>query len=405
MATPPPPRRILLADCDCFFVQVAQLEDPEGVGRLERVIVGGRPEARGVVTSASYAARACGVRSAMPTAHALRLCPDAAVVPVHREACGRRSAEVRRALQRWAPTVEAASIDEFYLDLGGTERLYGEEALERTAERIRDATLRETGIRISLGGGTQRTIAKLATRLAKPNGVYVVPAGAEAEWMLRWRVADLPSVGPALAATLERRGIGTVAEARALDRSTLERWLGSARGGWLWERVRGIDTAPVRERKPARSFGHERTFARDLRDEDRVRTELLRLATEVGAGLRARGVRARTLTVRVRDADLRDRQRARTLADGIESDRAIYAEASALLEALRADRWTGVRLLGVTASRLVPAEGREQPGLFDAAGENERDRSLSRAVDRLRERFGDTALLPGRIVGGSTPPG
>lgn len=399
-----PPRRILLADCDCFFVQVAQLEDPDGVGRLDRVIVGGSPENRGVVTSASYGARARGVRSAMPTAHALRLCPDAALVPVPREACARRSREVRAVLERWAPAVEAASIDEFYLDLAGTERLYAGAPLERTARCIQRDVLRETGIRISLGGGTQRTIAKMAVRLAKPFGVCVVPAGDEAGWMLRWRLAELPSVGPVLAAALDRRGIRTVAEARALDRGMLEGWLGAGRGGWLWERVRGIDTSPVEPRSPAKSLGHERTFPRDLLGDAPIGTELLRLAGEVGAGLRARGLRARTVTVRVRDADLRDRQHGRTLPAGIESDGAIYAEAAALLAALRAERRTGVRLLGISTSRLESAAGPEQQTLFATdEPESERERDLSRLVDRVRARWGEGALLPGRLAP-ATPP-
>ncbi|MDQ3556845.1 MAG: DNA polymerase IV [Gemmatimonadota bacterium] len=399
MKHPPPSRRILLADCDCFFVQVAQLEDPRGLGCLERVIVGGRAEGRGVVTSASYGARAFGVRSAMPTAHALRLCPDATVVPVPREACSRRSREVRGALERWAPVVEAASIDEFFLDLSGTERLYAGEALAQTAARIQEAVREETGIRISLGGGSQRTVAKLATRLAKPNGVHVVPAGEEAEWMLRWQVADLPSAGPAFVQALERRGIRTVAEARALDRRTLELWLGARRGGWLWERVRGIDPTPVEVRAAAQSLGHERTFATDLHGDDEVRAELLRLVVEVGAGLRDRGRRARTVTVRLRDADRRDRQHSRTLPEGVESDRAIGDAARELLDRLRAERRTGVRLLGVALSRFGPAGGAEQPGLFAAGGESERDQSLSRALDRVRARWGKEALLPARIVG------
>ncbi|HEX2190838.1 MAG TPA: DNA polymerase IV [Longimicrobiaceae bacterium] len=394
------PRRILLADCDMFFVQVAKLEDPEGVGRLDLVLVGGRPEGRGVVTSASYGARRFGVRSGMPMSQAVRLCPGATVVPVPRGACSRRSREVEAVLRRFAPVVEAASIDEFYLDLTGTERLYGGEPLERTAERIRRVVRDEAGISVSLGGGTTRTIAKMATRLAKPEGIHVVPAGGEQDFMLRWEVGDLPSVGPVMAEGLRRRGVRTVREALALDEDTLVGWLGESRGRWLFRRVRGIDPTPVGEPSETKSVSHERTFARDLRSDEEVGAELLRLATETGATLRRKGLRGRTVTVRVRDADFRDRQASRTLPDAVESDRAIHATARALLARLRAQRAAAVRLLGVGVSGLAPTDGPGQMALFEtAAAETERDRSLSRAADAIRARFGAAALQPGRILG------
>jgi DNA polymerase-4 len=400
LATDSSPRRILLADCDMFFVQVAKLEDPQGVGRLELVLVGGRPEGRGVVTSASYAARRFGVRSGMPMSQAVRLCPGATVVPVPRGACSRRSREVEAVLRRFAPVVEAASIDEFYLDLTGTERLYGGESLERTAERIRRAVREETGISISLGGGTTRTVAKMSTRLAKPEGIHVVPAGEEQAFMLRWEVGDLPSVGPVMAEALRRRGVRTVREALGVDEATLGSWLGESRARWLFRRVRGIDTTPVGEVTETKSVSHERTFATDLRGDDEIRAALLRLATETGATLRRKGLRGRTVTVKVRDADFRDRQASRTLPEAVESDRAIHDTARALLARLREQRRTAVRLLGVGVSSLAPTDGPGQMALFDAAFvETEKDRTLSRAADAIRARFGAGALQPGGVLG------
>jgi len=152
---------VLLADADAFYVAVARLVDPGGAGREPLLIVGGTRGSRGVVCSASYEARAFGVRSAMPIAQAVRLCPRAMCVPIPRGACGEKSAEIRRVLERWAPVVEGASIDEWYLDLAGTEALYGKETLAGTAQRIRRAVRRETGLAISLGGGTSKLIAKL----------------------------------------------------------------------------------------------------------------------------------------------------------------------------------------------------------------------------------------------------
>lgn len=409
-------RRILLVDCDAFFVQVARLEDPAGAGRVPLLIVGGRPQERGVVCSASYEARRYGVRSAMPTARALRLCPEALLVPVPRAACGQRSGAIRAVLERLAPVVEQASIDEFYLDLTGTEAVYGGESLAETAERIRRAVLDETEIAVSVGGGTQRMIAKLAVSLAKPAGVHIVPAGAEPAFMERFELADLPSVGPVLAERLRGFGLRTVPDALRYDEATLCAWLGEGTGRMLFRRARGLDPAPVAARASAKSISREETFPRDLHDDTELEAELLRLVVRAGAELRQEGLRARTITVRIRDSDFRTRQAGRTLPEAVASDRPIHALALELLGKLRAARRTGVRLLGVSLSQLGEAQdaasGEAQLGLFEeasAAGASEpgasgpvetgRDRELARAVDRLRDRFGPDAVVPGRILG------
>src|SRR5690606_24083428 len=179
------PRRILLADADALFVAIARLADPEWAGRARLLVVGGSPEGRGVVTSASYEARQYGVRSAMPMARAMRLCPKALRVNVPYGMCRQKRREIRSVLQRFAPMVSGASIDEWYLDLAGTESLYGNEPLRDTAHRIRQAVLAETQLSVSIGGGTSRLVAKLAVERAKPkpgtgaDGVHVVPPGEE----------------------------------------------------------------------------------------------------------------------------------------------------------------------------------------------------------------------------------
>jgi DNA polymerase-4 len=419
-----PSRRLLLVDCDAFFVQVARLEDPAGAGREPLLIVGGRPEGRGVVCSASYEARRFGVRSAMPTARALRLCPKAMLVPVPRGACGRKSAEIAVVLERFTPVVEQASIDEFYLDLTGTEALYGAASFPEIAERIRRTVLEETSIEVSVGGGTQRMIAKLAVSLAKPAGVHLVPAGGEAAFMERFELADLPSVGPVLAERLRNNGLRTVPDALRYDEATLCGWFGESTGRMLYRRVRGLDPTPVTPRAGSKSISREETFARDLHDDDELAAELLRLVVRAAADLRREGLRARTVTVRVRDMDFRTRQAGRTLPDPVESDRAIQLLATELLQKLRAARRTGVRLLGVALSQLTSAGSEAQIGLFGEEGaggqyglfdegaerygsaaaeavprETQRDRSLTRAVDALRDRYGPDAVLPGRLVG------
>lgn len=399
----PRERRILLVDCDAFFVQVARLEDPEGAGKASLLIVGGSATGRGVVTSASYEARAYGVRSAMPTAHALRLCPKAMVVGVPRGVISEKSREVRDALADLSPVVQAASVDEFYLDLSGTERLFEGETLERTAWRIRDAVLERTQISVSLGGGTRRVIAKLATTRAKPAGVWIVPPGREQDFLNQLDLADLPGVGPALVEALRKRGLVRVEDALAVQPEWLETWFGQRRGAWLYRRIRGMDDSRVDPSEQRKSISAERTFYEDVNDDDDLERRLLALAGSVGATLRRKNFRARTVTVKLRDHDFTTRQHSRTVPEPIESNSTIYEVARELLRELRSKRRTPSRLLGVGLTGLAGEGESHQLALFEegVVGESERDRSVSRVVDRLADRFGDGVLVPGRVLGRS----
>lgn len=397
-------RRILLVDCDAFFVQVARLEDPEGAGRAPLLVVGGT-SGRGVVTSASYEARKFGVRSAMPSARARRLCPDCTFVPVPRHACSERSRAVRRALEDLAPVVQAASIDEFYLDLTGTERLFAKETLTDTAWRIRDEVFRRTQIQVSIGGGTRRVIAKLATGRAKPAGVHIVPPGGELAFLRTLDLADIPGVGPALVEALARKGLVRVEDALGVQEAWLQRWFGERRGAWLWRRIRGMDDSEVDPHDGRKSISSERTFFEDLSDDDDLERRLMELSSSVAATLRQKAFRARTITVKLRDRDFRTRQHSRTVPEPVESDQAVRQVALELLRDLRAERRVPARLLGVGLSGLVERDTPRQLGLFDepGAGETERDRTVSHVMDRLRDRFGEEAIQPGRLLDGPTP--
>ena len=404
-------RRILLADCDSFFVQVARLEDPEGAGRHPLLMVGGR-SGRGVVTSASYAVREFGVRSGMPTARALRLCPDALVAPVPRDAVVERSRAVRAVLEDLAPLVQAASVDEFYLDLTGTERMLAGEELEATADRIRRRVREQAGIAVSIGGGATRIVAKVATRRAKPNGVHVVPPGGETEFMREFDLAAIPGIGPAFLGRLADRGLRTVADAADVERDWLCRWFGRGRGSWLWERVRGIDASEVDARAGRKSMSSERTFFADIADDDELERRLLELCGGLGSQLRRKDLRARTVTVKLRDHDFRTRQASSTLPEGLETDRAIFRVATRLLQQLRHRRRTGARLLGVGLSGLVRQAGEGQYDLFDEGPalavdkrlETNRDRAVARACDDIRDRYGRDALRPARVLESADSP-
>jgi DNA polymerase-4 len=418
--TPPSPRRILLADADAFFVAVARLVDPEGAGRAPLLIVGGDAGSRGVVCSASYEARKFGVRSAMPMARAVKLCPRAMCVPVPRGACGRKSREIAAVLSRFAPMVQTSSIDEWYLDLGGTEQLFGSESLAQTAARIREAVLAETGLTVSFGGGTTKLVAKLAVELAKPHGgagdseragagnvegsgVFVVPSGGEAEFMTRFKLAELPMVGPKFQERLERFGLRTVSDALEHDEASLVRLFGDREGRWLHQRIRGIDPSAVETREETKSISREETFARDAHDDDAIETELLRLVVKAAADLRQQNLQARTITVKLRDADFQTRQASRTLPDPVESERAIGTVARELLRRLRRARRVGARLVGVGLTHFGGPPVVEQLALFDAPApaapvETERDRRLSRVVDDIRGRYGDASIVPGKLV-------
>jgi len=401
-------RRILLADADAFYVAVARLVDPDGAGKARLLIVGGAPDRRGVVTSASYEARAYGVQSAMPMARAVRLCPGATVVPVPWEACADKGREIAAVLRRFTPAVEQASSDEFYLDLSGTERLYHDEPLAATARRIRDAVLAETTLSLSIGGATSKLVAKLAAGVAKPRpgspsgGVHVVPPGAEAEFMLRFALADLPFVGPKFQERLARFGLRSVRDVVRHERETLVRWLGEREGEWLYQRVRGHDAAPVEPDREAKSVSRDETFPTDVDDDDALAAKLLVLADRASADLRDGGLVARTVSVKLRDADFITRQASRTLPDPVRSDRAVYAVARQLLARLRRARRVPARLLGVALSQLG-AEGAEgQLSLLEreAGGiETERDRTISRVIDEVRGKFGPDALGRGGAQG------
>jgi DNA polymerase-4 len=311
-----------------------------------------------------------------------------------------KSREVRAVLEDLAPVVQAASVDEFYLDLTGTERLFSTETLEATARRIRESVLARTEVHVSIGGGTNRAIAKLATGRAKPAGVCIVAPGHERAFLDELDLADIPGVGPAFAEALRARGLVRVRHAVDVQREWLERWFGKRRGAWLHRRVHGLDDSEVEPRERRRSISSERTFFADIGADAELERRLLENVAGLAASLRKEGLCAQTVTVKLRDYDFQTRSRSHTLPEPVESDAPIYEVARALLRELRVQRRVPARLLGVALSGLQDADAARQLGLFTerVAGESDRDRRVSRTVDSLRERYGREVVRPGRLL-------
>jgi DNA polymerase-4 len=386
--------RILHVDLDAFFVEVCRQRHPE-LRSVELLVVGGRRDQRGVVQSASYAARRYGIHAGMPIAQAVRLCPAATFFQgsfIHYRDASRA---VRAVLQRFSPTVVMASLDEAYLDFGGTDRLYPVSLLP-VAERIRDAVRADTGLDCSIGMGPNRMTAKLASDQAKPRGLMEVRAGWEEGFLAGLSLAALPGVGPKTAARWSKLGLTDVHQVQALDEVALARLVGGdARG--LKRRAHGHGGATLRAERLPKSVSRETTLSRDLRDPEELEAILSLLTARVAGQLREEGLVGRTVTLKLRHDDFRTVTRRHTLEAATDLDAEIYEAGRALFrqafeEVRRRNR--GVRLIGIATTNLgVAAEA----DLFEPP-ERQRLRDLSAAVDKVRGKYGFGAVTPGSVL-------
>jgi DNA polymerase-4 len=368
---------------DCFFVSVERLLDPSLAGKP--VVVGGDPRGRGVVASASYEARRFGVRSAMPSRRAKQLCPRLIVVPGHHRLYGEYHDRVRAILEQWAPVVEAASIDEFYLDFTGCNLVY--DGVFPLVRRIRLQIADELGLPSSAGLAGNRLVAKIGSRLAKPAGVAWIPHGAEAEVLAPLPVRALPGVGPVAGTTLQRLGIARIGQLASMPANALAAAFGSC-GPQLARKARGESDSPVGEGSERKSVGHETTFEQDTADPVLLEATLCRLVGKAAHRLRRTGLRAGGVTVKVRYADFRTITRSRALPAASDRDGELLEAARELLLGAIGGR-ARVRLIGVSLERLRGSG--EQLGLFGAARDARRA-ALYPAVDRVREKYGFAAL-------------
>jgi DNA polymerase-4 len=376
--------RILHADMDAFYASIEIRRNPELAGRP--VLVGG-PGRRGVVTSASYEARAAGCRNAMPTMVAKRMCPEAVVVPPDFGEYRRVSRQVMRAFADVTPLIEPLSLDEAFLDVTGARRLLGPAPV--IARMLRARVREETGLAVTVGVAASKFLAKLGSSSAKPDGLLVLPPSRAVAWLHGLPVARLWGVGEATLAVLGRYGVTTVGELARTPEATLVRALGSAAGERLRELAWARDDRPVVPGESAKSVGAEETFATDIDDPERLGRELLRCAVRVGRRLRAAGLAGRTVTIKIRFADFKTVTRARTMASPVDSDAEIGRIAAGLLEALQVGT-RPVRLVGVTASGLAGEGEPLQLGLVE--DDKPRWTAVDKVADALRDRFGDGAV-------------
>jgi len=372
-------RVILHVDMDAFFVAVERRANPSLVGKP--VIVGGHPEGRGVVCSASYEARAFGAHSAMPMARAQRLCPHAVFVPVGTSDYGAAAEEVRRLWRALTPCVETMSLDEAYLDLTGTQRLHG--PVMAVADRLIRRTWGELKLPCSIGIAENKMLAKVASDTAKPWGLLRVMAGGGERFLAPLPLRQLPGIGPKTAERLTRYGVETIGDIVALGPERLAAAMGEA-GEQLWRRARGEDASPLRRDEPARSVGRETTFETDTTDPVRLDATLSWLSERVASALRRERLAARTIALKLRYSDFETLTRSATLAEPTNDDRVIYREAVRRLR-LAHTRRVRIRLLGITASNLCDAQW--QLDLFDAESQFKRLR-LNQAFDAIRGRYG-----------------
>jgi DNA polymerase-4 len=394
-------QRVLHVDLDAFFVEVCRRHDPALEG-IDCLIVGGRRSSRGVVQSASYGARAFGVRSGMPIAEAARRCPQATFVKGEFTWYRDASRAVREVLARHAPLVVMTGLDEGFLDFSGTDLLHPVSLLS-VATTIRHDVRATANLDCSIGIGPNRMIAKIASDYAKPRGICEVRPGWERGFMAGLPLKALPGIGPKTAARLAARGLADVAQVQAMPHAELAALVGREEAILLARRAEGRGGGRLRPGGPPKSVSRETTFFEDLTDPAALDRVLLLLTARVAGQLRDEELAAGAVVLKLRHADFRTVTRRTTMSRPTALDIELLAAARALLapalaEARRAGQ--AIRLLGVAATALGPAE---VPELFEAP-ERGRARGVTRAVDAVRARFGFEAMRPGRLVDSTSRP-
>ncbi len=388
------PKKIIHLDMDAFYPSVEVLDNPRLKGKP--VIVGGGKE-RGVVSSPSYEARRFGVHSAMPMATAMRLCPQGVFLPVRMNRYKEISERILEIFSRYTPLVEPLSIDEAFLDVTGSERLYGS-AVE-IAIRIRQTIFREIRLTASAGVAPSKFVAKIASDMKKPDGLTVVAPKDVREFLNPLPVSRMWGVGKATQEKLLKMNVLTFKDLSLVPLDVLERTLG-IHGRKIHFLSMGIDARDVETEREAKSIGHEDTFSEDLTDRDLLRKKLLSLAEKVARRMRNKGVIGKSISLKVKYGNFKQVTRSVALDAYSDDGPSLYAKACSLLTKTEAGI-KPVRLLGISVSRLCFRGEEDQLSLFGHEPKEEKKKKLHHALDSVYRRHGERSVLPGTLV---TPP-
>jgi len=382
---------ILHVDMDAFYASVAELDNPQYKGKA--LVVGAG--VRGVVLSANYEARKFGIRAAMPVGRAKRMAPHAIFIAPEHHRYAEISERVMTIFNSFTPLVEPISLDEAFLDVTGSQKLFGDG--REIAAKIRAQVAQEEGITCSVGIAQSKFIAKLASQHCKPDGMLEIKSDRILEFLHPLPVRALWGVGPKTAESLDRLGLHTVADIANTPRSTLIRALGDATGESLYELAWGRDYRNVIPDEPEKSIGNEETFARDIDSPEEILAQFLRMAEKATARLRERGLFAKTVTMKIKFADFTTLSRAKTLPIGIDGTHETYEIVKKLYLALN-NEGARIRLVGVSLSNLLD----EAPVQLELGARERGWRDADTAIDKAKARFGRGSVRPGRLITGDS---
>ncbi|MFC1995952.1 DNA polymerase IV [Chloroflexota bacterium] len=382
-------RTIIHIDLDSFFVSVEQVLNPELKGKP--VVVGGKPDRRGVVATASYEARAFGLHSAMPLITAAQLCPEAVFIEGNFTRYREFSRNFMSILIDFSPFIEPAGIDEAYLDVTGFESIHG--SIRQMAATIKERIQSELGLSSSIGIASCKVVAKVASDLSKPNGLIEVATGEELDFLAPLPIDKLPGVGKQTLKGMKDLGIHTIG-ALSLTPSTIIKSRFGTAGETMRRFANGIDDSKVLPPGEAKSISRETTFGEDTHDRVFLQATLWEQSEKVGADLRKKGKQARCVTLKVRYADFSTITRNHTLRNNVGTDQAIFETGVRLLETVLKMEIQAVRLIGIGVSHLV--EQSQQATLFTPSGRKLEE--LNKTIDRIRDRYGFGSIQTGRTI-------
>jgi len=382
-------RCIFHIDLDAFFVSVEQVLNPKLKGKP--VIVGGDPERRGVVASASYEARPFGIHSGMPSSKARRLCPQAIFIRAHFSIYKDASAKFMKILGDFSPYIEPLGLDEAYLDVTGCEEPYG--SPRQLALAIKERIHKELEITASVGIATCKVVAKIASDLCKPDGLLEIAPGKEQAFLNPLPIVKLPGVGKKTEQALKEMGVTTIGELASLPLDTISRQFGVT-GAVLHSYAQGIDDREVEAPGEAKSISQELTFAHDTLDRNFLEANLHNLCQEVCQDLRSQNKRTKCVAIKLRYADFKTITRQVTLQEASDVTPVVFATAQQLLSKALAQRGKPIRLIGIRISSLF-GEGKQLP-MFDSG--TEKPEHLDKAIDKIRRKYGSTAIKTGNGI-------